>query len=174
MNSERRANLRLRSLLQQAAAAEVSKADPWEKYHIERVPAERIIRHTYNPVSRQWQTDETIVKIEPTPFAHGAMRFCYRMKKRSPPPQSATNSRFHKFGWSHASNYVAKAYHKDGQIDSSDDAKEAVRNDIMLQYEANHWAAEFNKLNPPCQIIFIRAYAIEFPDRPGNPWLAVE
>lgn len=163
-----------RSLLQQAAAAETSKADPWEKYHIEKAPAERVIRHSYDPVSQQWYTEETIVKMQAEPFAHGAMRFCYRMKKRSPPPQSATNSRFHKFGWSYASNYVAKAYHRDGQIDSSEEAKAAVRNDILLQYEANRWATEFNQCGPPCQIVFIRAYAIEFPNRPGRPWLAVE
>lgn len=95
----------LSALLQKAAAIEIAKADPWDKYHLDQVPAERIIRHSYDPVSQQWHTDETIVKIEREPFTHGAMRFCYRMKKRSPPPQSASNSRFHKFGWSRASNY---------------------------------------------------------------------
>lgn len=69
---------------------------------------------------------------------------------------------------------VAKAYHKDGEIDASETAKEAVRNDIMLQYEANRWAEQFNQANPPSKIIFIRAYAIEFPNRPGRPWMAVE
>jgi elongation factor 2 kinase len=95
----------LSTLLQKAAAIEISKADPWDKYHIDQIAAERIIRHTYDPVSQQWLADETIVKIQKEPFTHGAMRFCYRMKKRSPPPQSASNSRFHRFGWSRASNY---------------------------------------------------------------------
>ena len=51
------------------------------------------------------------------------MRFCYRMKKRAQPPQSASNHRFHKFGWSFALNYVAKAY-------------QTVRNEIVA-YGAN-------------------------------------
>ena len=39
--------------------------------------------HLYDPHTQTWSTDETIVKMEPTPFTHGAMRFCYRMKKRA-------------------------------------------------------------------------------------------
>jgi elongation factor 2 kinase len=124
-----------------------------------------------------WTQDETIVKIQREPFTHGAMRHCCRMKKRNPPPASATNHRFHKLGWSHASNYVAKAYMnntKANNIDTSPQAKDAVRNDIQLQYEAQHWANKFNATHPPTKIDFIRAYAIEFPDRPHRPWLAVE
>jgi len=49
-----------------------------------------------------------------------------------------------------------------------------VLNDIILQYEAAYWAEKFNQAQPPKNIIFIRAYAIEFPDRPGQPLFAVE
>lgn len=77
-------------------------------------------------------------------------------------------------GWSRASNYVAKCYIKNGVIDTSDEAKDAVRNDILLQFEAAHWASVFNNADPPRKISFIRAYAIEFPDRPGKPLFAVE
>jgi len=120
------------------------------------------------------QQDETIVKVEKEPFTHGAMRFCYRMKKLSPPPNSSENHRFHAHGWKKALNFVMKAYQKDGEVDSSDEAKESVRNDILLQYEASHWAQLFNEKDPPKRINFIRAYALEFPDRPGSPWFAVE
>ena len=44
----------------------------------------------------------------------------------------------------------------------------------MLQYESQHWAEKFNELRPPKSIQFIRAYAIEFVERRGRPWLAVE
>ena len=161
--------------MRDAASKAIAEGDPWAKYHLETIPAERVIRHLYHPETETWSTDETIVKMEQTPFTHGAMRWCYRMKKRSPPPQSATNHRFHHHGWTRASNYVAKAYHTEGQgIDTSPEAKEAVRKDVLLQYEASAWAEQFNNADPPKKIVFIRAYAMEFPDRPGSPWFAVE
>lgn len=163
------------SRLKKAAAIAIAEGDPWSKHEIDKVPAERVIRHMYQPETQTWKKDETIVKIEKISFTNGAMRFCYRMKKRSPPPQSASNHRFHDYGWTRASNFVAKAYHdENGEIDTSEKAKENVRNDILLQYEASHWSTRFNDYDPPKKIIFIRAYAIEFPDREGNPWFAVE
>ena len=122
------------SLLREAAAKACAEGDPWAKHKLEDCIAERIERHLYDPVTEQWYTDETIVKMEPEPFTHGAMRFCYRLKKRAQPPSSATNHRFHRTGWKNASNYVAKAYHKDGEIDCSEEAKDAVKKDIILQY----------------------------------------
>ena len=168
------AKARMIRLLKDAAAKAIAEDDPWAKHHMEKIPAERVIRHLYHPETKSWSTDETIVKCEKEPFTHGAMRWCYRVKKRSPPPSSASNHRFHNYGWTRASNYVAKAYHKDGEIDTSEEAKDAVRNDITLQYEAQHWAKKFDEKNPPKQIVFIRAYVMEFPDRPGSPWFAVE
>ena len=161
-------------LLHAAAAKAVVEDDPWAKYNLHSIPAERVIRHMFDPETQTWWTDETIVKIEREPFTHGAMRYCYRMKKRATPPKDATNHRFHKFGWSRALNYVAKAYQKDGILDTSDEAKKAVQNDIALQFEAQKWAKKFNENDPPSKISFIRAYAVEFPDREGSPWFAVE
>lgn len=92
----------------------------------------------------------------------------------SAPPSSSSNHRFHSYGWTRASNFIAKAYHKDGEIDTSEEAKDAVRNDITLQYEAQYWVEKFNEKDPPKKLVFIRAYAMEFPDRPGKPWFAVE
>lgn len=161
--------------LKKAASKAIAEGDPWGKHEIEKVPAERVIRHMYEPKTKTWKQDETIVKMEKEPFTNGAMRFCYRMKKRSPPPQSASNHRFHNYGWTLASNYVAKAYlDENGEVDTSNEAKNNVRNDILLQYEASHWSTRFNDHEPPKKIIFIRAYAIEFPDREGKPYFAVE
>ena len=159
------------NLLHKAATAE----DPWARHKIHEIPAERVIRHLYHPRTGTWSTDETIVKMEKEPFTHGAMRYCYRLKKRAQPPNSATNRHFHSMSWSKASNYVAKAYRTpEGEVDCSLEAKRAVQNDILLQYEAQHWAEQFNHSDPPTKIHFIRAYALEFPDRPGQPWFAVE
>eukprot|EP00536_Pseudo-nitzschia_multiseries_P006188 jgi/Psemu1/286289/fgenesh1_pg.129_\ len=166
---------KLARLLREAASKAIAEGDPWAKHEIDKIPAERVIRHMYQPETQTWKQDETIVKMEREPFTHGAMRFCYRMKKRSPPPQSSSNHRFHDYGWTRASNFVAKAYlDEKGEIDTSEEAKQNVRNDILLQYEASHWSSRFNDRDPPKKIIFIRAYAIEFPNREGKPWFAVE
>jgi elongation factor 2 kinase len=61
-----------------------------------------------------------------------------------------------------------------GEIDISTDGKDSVLTDIRLQYEAMHWANKFNDVHPPKRIDFIRAYAVEFIDRPGKPMFAVE
>lgn len=58
-------------------------SDPWAKYEIEKIPAERVRRHRYLPTSGNWVIDESLVKIEKTPFDAGAMREVYRMKKIS-------------------------------------------------------------------------------------------
>jgi len=161
-------------LLRNAAKQAVQQGDPWASRNMQDLPAERVIRHLYDPVTSTWSTDETIVKMEKDPFTHGAMRHCYRLKKRAQPPKHATNHHFHKTSWKLANNYIAKAYQIDAVMDTSDEAKKAVQNDIILQYEAEHWALLFNQADPPTKIHFIRAYALEFPNRPGQPWLAVE
>ncbi len=60
------------------------------------------------------------------------------------------------------------------QIDTSPEGRDSVLTDITLQYEAMHWAEKFNDTDAPKKIDFIRAYAIEFVDRPGKPIFAVE
>jgi elongation factor 2 kinase len=169
--------------LQKAAAKAIAEEDVWKQHNIPSIPAELAIRHLYNPETDTWTSEETIVKIQSTSFANGAMRHCFRMKKVATPPQSANNHRFHSYGWTRASNYVAKAYMiaqklPDGsaryEVDCSDAAKRAVRNDVILQHEANKWANRFNNQHPPKSISFLRAYALEFPNRIGSPWFAVE
>ena len=63
---------------------------------------------------------------------------------------------------------------KRGRIDTSQEGSDAVLTDITLQYEAMHWAEKFNQTQAPKKIDFIRAYAMEFVDRPGKPMFAVE
>mmetsp|Transcript_26278 Transcript_26278/g.56418 ORF Transcript_26278/g.56418 Transcript_26278/m.56418 type:complete len:758 (-) Transcript_26278:98-2371(-) len=164
----------LREKISRAAAKAISEGDVWSKYAIEAIPAERVVRHRYNPETRQFMKDETIVKMEKKPFTHGAMRHCFRMKKLASLPQSASNHRFHSYGWSRASNYVAKWYMRRGRIDTSAEGIDAVLTDITLQYEAMHWAEKFNETQAPKKVDFIRAYAVCFVDRPGKPMFAVE
>lgn len=67
-----------------------------------------------------------------------------------------------------------RCYMRRGQIDTSQGGKDAVLTDVSLQYEAMKWAEKFNDTHAPKKIDFIRAYAIEFVDRPGKPMFAVE
>jgi len=88
---------RMVELLHKAASQAVQEEDPWKScFDTSNTPAELVVRHLYDPVLQTWSTDETIVKMERAPFTHGAMRFCYRLKKRATLPNSATNHRFHK------------------------------------------------------------------------------
>ena len=66
---------------------------------------------------------------------NGAMRHCFRMKKLATPPQHSSNHRFHNYGWSRASNYVAKAYMRRGQIDTSQEGNDAVLKEMMIFVE---------------------------------------
>jgi len=165
---------RVRQLFYDAAIRVRQEEDPWKVYDIPNIPAERIIRHIYDNETRSWSTDNTIVKIERSPFTCGAIRFCYRMKMLSQSPTTLLTSSFRSNGWKHASNFIAKAYMKNGAIDFSEDAKLSIEKDIKLQNESQYWAMKFNRSSPPKSISFLQAYAIEFPDRPGNPWMAIE
>ena len=162
----------LREKIRRAAATAIHQEDVWAKYNIENIPAERVVRHIYNSETRQFLKNETIVKVEKRPFTNGAMRHCFRCKKMATPPQSASNHRFHSYGWSRALNYVAKCYlNEEGEADSN--ARDDVLTDIILQYEAAHWAKKYN-VHAPKKIDFIRAYALEFVERQGSPMFAVE
>ena len=55
------------------------RGDPWEKFHIDEIKSEKGRRHRYNPVTKQWIVDECVLKLDKEPFAHGAMRECFRM-----------------------------------------------------------------------------------------------
>lgn len=60
-----------------------SHSDSWEQFHLEDCPTEKALRHRYNALKKEWVVDEVQVKMQREPFAHGAMRECYRIKKLS-------------------------------------------------------------------------------------------
>eukprot|EP01135_Chromosphaera_perkinsii_P005600 Nk52_evm14s355 gene=Nk52_evmTU14s355 len=76
--------------------------DQWEDFSVTGVVTEKAVRHTYHANENCWRKDWVLVKVEKEPFASGAMRNCYRMKKLS---NFLTNS-----SWHNASNLVAKRY----------------------------------------------------------------
>ena len=55
------------------------RGDPWQRFNLGKIKSEKGRRHRYNPVSQKWVVDECVLKLDKEPFAHGAMRECYRM-----------------------------------------------------------------------------------------------
>ena len=127
-------------LVQKRLRAAFNKAkllgDPWEKFHIDALPGQLATRYRYNVKKQQWVEDQVIVKMETEPFAHGAMRSCFRMKKLT-----TTHSQ----DWKAASNYVAKRY-----IDPVNESM--YFEDVKLQMDAKIWAEMYNRMGPPKQI----------------------
>ena len=75
MSAQSLARLRWKS-----AASRVTKMkDPWADFKIDSYPTEMVVRHRYNAIKKQWLKDSCLVKIEPTKFANGAMRACFRL-----------------------------------------------------------------------------------------------
>ena len=78
---------------------EDTENDPWAAHDLPALHTELAVRHDYNATTRCWTNSETLVKIQGTPFAEGAMRECFRMKKMSQQPGSKL---FYKQDWVHA------------------------------------------------------------------------
>ena len=145
-----------------------ARFDPWADRGITHLPTELALRHDYNAATRTWSTMEMLIKMEREPFAEGAMRQCYRLKKLSQQPGSKA---CYSMDWEHASNYVAKQYKQEGV------GREAYADDVVLQMESKLWAERFNDLDPPKKVDFLQGSYFEMPNRAacGEPSLfAVE
>lgn len=70
---------RVRERWQNAAKKLKFMKDPWYEFHIQDYPIEKVVRHRYNPVKKEWRRDECVVRMEPKQFANGAMRACFRL-----------------------------------------------------------------------------------------------
>ena len=115
----------------------------------------------YNPVSQRWVVDECVLKLDKEPFAHGAMRECYRMKKLS--------NFSHSEDWARDSNnFVAKSYMDE------DTPREMYFDDVKLQMDAKLWSEEYNRHHPPKQVDIFMMAVIELFERPGSPLYHVE
>ncbi|KAM3727102.1 Eukaryotic elongation factor 2 kinase [Dirofilaria immitis] len=123
--------------------------DPWVKFHFDKLPVRNCKRHRYSCIHQCWAVDNVQVKLHPEPFARGAMRECYRLKK--------LESRGKNDDWDHAQNYVAKKY-----IRSVD--KEVMFEDVKLQMDSKLWAEEFNRHHPPKKIDIFQVCILEFLD----------
>jgi len=137
------------------------RGDPWEKFNLNSRITENAIRHRYNPVTMDWVQDDCVIKIDKIPFANGAMRECYRMKKLS--------NFSHSNDWLRDSNnYVAKKYME------KDTDRDTYFQDVKLQMDAKLWGEEFNRHNPPKKVDIFMMAVLELPERPGKPLYHIE
>ncbi|CAG0893568.1 unnamed protein product [Darwinula stevensoni] len=144
----------------QAAAKARALGDPWEKFQWKDYPTENAKRYRYNALKKEWIEDMCVVKMEPEPFNHGAMRECFRMKKLS--------NFLHSDDWhKDSNNYVAKRYMEEME-------RSVYFEDVHLQMDAKLWGEEFNRHNPPKKVDIIQMCIIEFVERPGKPVYHIE
>ncbi|EFO23641.2 hypothetical protein LOAG_04841 [Loa loa] len=133
--------------------------DPWIKFRFDKLPVRKCKRHRYSSIQQCWTVDNVQVKLHPEPFARGAMRECYRLKKLV--------SRGKNDDWDHAQNYVAKKY-----IRSVD--KEVLFEDVKLQMDSKLWAEEFNRHHPPKKIDIFQVCILEFLDEDEHTFYHLE
>ncbi|KAK3762128.1 hypothetical protein RRG08_024938 [Elysia crispata] len=136
--------------------------DQWEQYHLDELETEMAIRHRYHAHKQLWMQDTVLVKMDKKPFTRGAMRQCYRVRKR----HSTLCNSSHGLDIN-ASNYVAKSY-----IEVVD--REVYFQDVKLQMDAKLWGEEYNRHNPPKKVDIFQMYVLEFPNRAGKPLFHLE
>lgn len=102
-----------------------------------------------------------LVKIESRPFAAGAMRECYAMKKLSTFYTPAEQQ------WVRAPNCVAKRYKK--QVDDA-----VYFDDVRLQMDSKALGEMYNKTDPPKKVDFVQSYVLLFPSRDERTVFSVE
>eukprot|EP00899_Mesostigma_viride_P019617 jgi/Mesvir1/27657/Mv07381-RA.2 len=135
--------------------------DPWNARHVHQLKPERADRHYYCAKRKLWKSDETLVKMEAEPFAAGAMRQCYAMKKFS------SQGGLTEMSWKNASNYVAKRYTQ--PVDDN-----VYYEDVKLQMQSKVYGELYNRTEPPKKVDFLQAYLVEMVNRPGRPLFCVE
>ena len=140
--------------------------DPWAAHQIGKTcRTELVLRHDYDAETGRWRSSEVMVKMEDAPFANGAMRECFRLKKMS----THNASYFFQQNWAHCGNYVAKRY-----FDPAAAGRSVLFDDVQMQMESKLWGSRFDALGPAKQIDFLQAFVLEFAGRAGSPLFACE
>ena len=149
--ARRDARAHWQAALKPALALGAAKTDdPWLEHEVHKQPTELALRWDYDPATGAWVSSETLIKMERTPFAKGAMRECMRMKKMS----QVSGSFFFSMNWANCHNYVAKRYMQ------AHDAS-IYFDDIKMQMVAKDMASRYNQGAPPKPVDFLHAFVIE-------------
>ena len=152
---------RARALWQKALkpALERSRSsdNAWAAFEIHKRPTELMKRWDYDAGTDKWLCSETLIKMEGDPFAAGAMRECYRMKK-----MSQVNAQFFFHArWDQCNNYVAKRYMREAV------EAQVYFDDVKMQMVSKRYARLYNALSPPKGVDFLQAFVMEV-DRNGE------
>ncbi|GAX82885.1 hypothetical protein CEUSTIGMA_g10311.t1 [Chlamydomonas eustigma] len=135
--------------------------DPWASRKLHEIPMEHCVRLRYNNQNGEWVKDDVLVRVESKPFAAGAMRECYAMKKLS----TFGGAVFH--DWKKAQNCVAKLYKKPVK-------KRVYFGDVLVQMDAKFLGEQYNKTQPPKKVDVLQCALLQFCDRPNQPVFCVE
>ena len=189
-----KAKNRWQRMLKPAILAGKSTQDPWREFEVHKRKTELCVRHDYDAKHDKWHTSETLVKMEDAPFAHGAMRECYRMKKMS---QARHSCGRHSCGRNSGPRNSCAIRQRARPLDpippqmnahffynmdwsschnyvakkyiKADTPKEVYFSDIAMQMTAKMYARKYNTQAPPPpkRVDFLQAFVIEVV-RPGG------
>jgi hypothetical protein len=118
-------------------------------------------RYSYDVDGDVFVSSNELVKIEREPFAKGAIRRCFRVKKLS----KWVLTRH--FDFEHASCYVAKDYPR-----AAGNAEQLTKTDVKLQMTAKSLAARWNLTRAPRKVDFMMCFALHVPST--NQWYCCE
>jgi elongation factor 2 kinase len=105
---------------------------------------------------------------ESQPFAEGAMRKCFRMKKMtSHLSKEAVQNQSASTQWKYQHNYVAKRY-KTSQGLSLQVEIEVMERDVEMQIVAKQLAAAYNSRNPSKSVDMLDTYMVQVLTREPN------
>lgn len=132
------------------------------------IEAERAVRWTYDLKKEKWSRQRIRVKLDPMPFARGALRVVYHMKICEKKPAAPFDAK----GGPHPPQrtHVAKI-----ALSAQDNENRSIYfRDVEMQCLARYIASKFNRCNPPKRVDFLEAFVVELVEREGTPVCGVE
>jgi TPR repeat protein len=142
-------------------------SDPYADFDHAAVAPVSGTRYTYDPVTDEWKPEAVLVKIEPTPFAKGAIRAAHRCLEESVSTRDLQTLLFSTaVDWKKSRRWVVKTFLQD-QADREAELA-AVRSDVRSQTLAKHYGVLYNQANPPRKVDFLEASYIEVPGPDGR------
>lgn len=130
------------------------KKHPPPNWGDNKFQVEKATKIIYNFSSKDWEKEETKIKIEMKPFDQGGLRLVFHLKDMNDP----------------ATAYVAKM----SRDPRDNKTRDIYYEDVRMQAVAAHFANKFNSYNPPKRIEFLTAFILELVQREGSPLCGVE
>jgi len=115
------------------------------------IESEKALKITFDPIARTWTEEQTLIKVDSTPFAKGGLRMAYHMTDLGMPEEKREKV-----------SYVLKV-----SIDPDEDSEVYYR-DVEMQLFAKIIAEKFNQYNPPKKVSFVKAWLLKLLRRGGQ------